>query len=56
MDKFEMQYAQAKQLPTATEIHTNYGDIPLDDEMRQAVEDALSPIFERRLAEEQDEE
>lgn len=49
MDEFELQYTMAKQLPTAREIHSNYGTIELDDEMRSAVEAALVPILERRL-------
>ena len=47
--KIEMLYAIAKQLPMATAIQTNYGEIELDDELRRAVETALAPILENRL-------
>jgi len=45
----EILYTLAKQLPTATGIRTNYGEIELDDEMRRAVETALIPILEKRV-------
>jgi hypothetical protein len=50
----EYLYAIAKQLPTATAIMTNYGEIELDEEMRAAVEKALTPIFETRINPPQD--
>jgi hypothetical protein len=43
-------YALAKQLPTAHTIASSYGEIELDDELRTAVESALRPILEARLA------
>lgn len=49
-EKSALQYALAKQLPTAHTIASNYGDIELDEELRAAVEAAVRPILERRLA------
>jgi hypothetical protein len=46
---FALSYAISKQLAAATAISTNYGDIPLDDEMRAALDNALRPILKRRL-------
>ncbi|MNY30780.1 hypothetical protein D3C86_1649060 [compost metagenome] len=46
---FAISYAISKQLAAATAITTNYGDIPLDDEMRAALDAALRPILKRRL-------
>jgi len=51
MNEQELSYALAKQLPRAHTIESDYGSIPLDDELREAVEAALRPIIERRLAE-----
>lgn len=42
-------YALSKQLASAYAISTSYGDIPLDDEMRAAVDNAVRPILKRRL-------
>ena len=30
-------------------IHTNYGDIPLDDEMQETIESSLRDLLEKRL-------
>lgn len=46
---FALSYAISKQLAAATVLSTNYGDIPLDDEMRAALDNALRPILKRRL-------
>lgn len=48
-ESFTWSYAICKQLPSAYELGTNYGALPLDDEMREAVARALRPIIERRL-------
>ncbi|MFY3630375.1 hypothetical protein ACOTFH_27370 [Achromobacter xylosoxidans] len=48
-DAQSLSYAISKQLATAQYISTNYGDIPLDDEMRAAVDNAVRPILKRRL-------
>ncbi len=48
-DSFRWSYAISKQLSSAFAIETNYGDLPLDDEMREAVAQALRPILEQRL-------
>lgn len=48
-DAESLSYAISKQLATAQYIGTNYGDIPLDDEMRAAVDNAVRPILKRRL-------
>ncbi|CCH09500.1 hypothetical protein [Achromobacter xylosoxidans] len=45
----DLSYALAKQLASAHTISTSYGDIPLDDEMRAAVDNAVRPILKRRL-------
>ncbi|MCH1984835.1 DUF2761 domain-containing protein [Achromobacter xylosoxidans] len=48
-DAESLSYAISKQLATAQYISTSYGDIPLDDEMRAAVDNAVRPILKRRL-------
>ncbi len=48
-DADSLSYAISKQLAAAQYISTNYGDIPLDDEMRAAVDNAVRPILKRRL-------
>jgi hypothetical protein len=45
----DLSYAISKQLAGAYAVSTSYGDIPLDDEMRAAVDAALRPILKRRL-------
>ncbi|MCG8643316.1 MAG: hypothetical protein MI862_26555 [Desulfobacterales bacterium] len=49
MNRLDMQYALAKQLPTVKSLLSDYGEMELDDELRQAVEKALTPIIQRRL-------
>ncbi|ADP17367.1 hypothetical protein AXYL_04047 [Achromobacter xylosoxidans A8] len=46
---FALSYAISKQLAAAEAITTSYGDIPLDDEMRAALDAALRPVLKRRL-------
>ena len=46
----ELRYALAKQIPSASAIETDYGTIPLDSFMRAEILQALSEIFEARLA------
>lgn len=46
---FALSYAISKQLAAASAINTSYGDIPLDDEMRAALDAALRPVLKRRL-------
>jgi hypothetical protein len=48
-DAESLSYAISKQLATAQYLSTNYGDIPLDEEMRAAVDNAVRPILKRRL-------
>lgn len=48
-DTFALSYAISKQLAAAQHINTSHGDIPLDDEMRAALDNALRPILKRRL-------
>ena len=48
-ESFRWSYALSKMIPSAYEIGTNYGALPLDDELRAAVEKAVRPILERRL-------
>jgi uncharacterized protein (DUF433 family) len=50
MTEVEMSYALFKQLPTAHTIASSYGEIELDDELRAALQYALRPILEERLA------
>ncbi|MBT3196733.1 MAG: hypothetical protein HN344_03330 [Gammaproteobacteria bacterium] len=45
----EIKYALAKQLSTAHSLATAYGSIELDDELRQAINNALRPIMTTRL-------
>ncbi|CAB3852493.1 hypothetical protein DAI43_35690 [Achromobacter xylosoxidans] len=45
----DLSYAISKQLAAAQHISTSFGDVPLDDEMRAAVDNALRPILKRRL-------
>ena len=49
MDTDEMRYCLAKQLERAHTVQSDYGDFSLDDEMREAVENALRPLLDRRL-------
>lgn len=49
MNSTEVRYALSKQLSTAHTVSSSYGDIHLDDELRQAVDDALRPILQQRL-------
>jgi hypothetical protein len=35
-ESFRWSYALSKMIPSAYEIGTNYGALPLDDELRQA--------------------
>lgn len=41
--------AISQQLAAAVAINTKHGDIPLDDETRAALDNALRPIYKRRL-------
>lgn len=50
MTEDEISYALAKQLKPAHSIESNYGHIHLDQELCQAMDAALRPILERRLA------
>jgi hypothetical protein len=51
MDEFEISYSLSKQLSCMEYIHTNYGDIPLDDEMKDILEVLLRKLLNKRLAE-----
>lgn len=46
---FALSYAISKQLASSYAISTNYGDIPLDNEMRAALDNAIRPILKRRF-------
>ncbi len=48
-DQTDIRYALAKQLGSAHTIASDYGDFPLDDELRAAVEASLRPILQRRM-------
>jgi len=45
----EIQYLLSKQLPSVYSLNTNYGDVLLDDELRLAVINALTPILLNRI-------
>lgn len=49
-DEFKITYCLNKQLSCMDHIHTNYGDIELDEEMQASVEAALRELLEKRLA------
>lgn len=49
-ESFRWSYALSKQLSSAHTLTSSYGDLELDDELRAAVEKAVRPIIERRLA------
>ena len=51
MEKRELEYALNKQLENIDYIHTSYGNIELDPEMKTAVAETLRTIIEQRLAE-----
>jgi hypothetical protein len=51
MDEQQISYCVAKQLSTMNYIHTDYGDIPLDIEMQETIEQTLRELLERRLSE-----
>lgn len=50
-ESFRWSYALSKQLSSAHALASSYGDLELDDEMREAVTRALRPILERRFEE-----
>lgn len=49
MDKSNIGYALAKQLPAARTIESSYGAIDLDDEMKTAIIQAIKPILKKRM-------
>ena len=49
-ESFRWSYALSKQLSSANTLTSRYGDLELDEELREAVENALRPILEQRLA------
>lgn len=48
-ESFRWSYALSKQLSSAHTLASSYGDLELDDEMREAIATALRPIIERRF-------
>ncbi|WP_321493960.1 hypothetical protein [uncultured Desulfobacter sp.] len=50
-DKDEIRYAIAKQTSSMQSIETSYGNIDLDDELNQAVQDAVERVLYKRLGE-----
>jgi hypothetical protein len=46
----DVRYALAKQLDGVLALETTYGRFELDPQMRAAVQKALRPLLERRLA------
>ena len=53
LNKNEIQYAIAKQTSAMQSINTSYGEIDLDDELNQAVQDAVERVLYKRLGERQ---
>ena len=51
MESDELQYCLSKKIGSIQTVNTNYGEIELDDEMKEAVKSTLERILERRLAE-----
>jgi len=51
MDKDAIRYAIAKQVQTMEYIHTNYGDIELDTELAQAVQEVLERVLYKQIDE-----
>ena len=51
MTQDDIRHCLSKQLPNATSILTDYGEILLDNEMKEAVKRALEPILKSRLQE-----
>jgi len=51
MDENRIEYALAKQTPSIEYIHTSYGDIDLDQELTQAVQEALERVLYKRINE-----
>ena len=51
MNKNDIRYAIAKQTSSINYIHTNYGDIELDAELSQAVQEALERVLYKRIDE-----
>lgn len=51
MDKDMIRYAIAKQVPRMEYIQTPYGEIDLDSEMVEAVQEALERVLYRRIDE-----
>lgn len=51
MDKDAIRYAITKQTSSMNYIHTNYGDIELDSELSEAVQEALERVLYRRINE-----
>lgn len=50
MDANEISYALAKQLDRAHTLQSTYGDIQLDAELVEAIDKAIRPILNERLA------
>lgn len=48
-DVFRLEYCLAKQLPTLTLLHSNYGTFELDHELAEAVRNILRPMLIKRL-------
>lgn len=48
-EEFKTTYCLNKQLSCMEYIHTNYGDIPLDNEMQETIESSLRDLLEKRL-------
>ena len=49
MDKSEIRYALSKQTSSMEYIHTNYGNLELDSEMIEAVQEALERVLYKRI-------
>ena len=51
MDKDAIRYAIAKQTSSMDYIHTAYGDLDLDSELSEAVQEAIERVLYKRIDE-----
>lgn len=51
MELDEIRYALAKQIESIQSVNTNYGEIELDHEMREAVKITLERMLKRKIDE-----
>ena len=49
MNTDEIRYALKKQIDAIEEIKTNYGDIPMDEEIKEEIKKKIKRIFTDKL-------